>query len=208
MHAGLQRPEISMGVGSAGRNPAVAWMDALAATAPIELEPCRTLPSVIADLAKRKPDAPALLSDRESYDFAALARRINRYARWTRDRGIAKGETVCLLMPNRPEYAAIWLGIAAAGGATALLNTSLTGASLARSIETSGARHIIVDASLRDALHGAYANLGAYEAPRTWCTGGEASDTDSLDLALASLDDGPLARNWNSTPSASMTGRC
>ena len=39
--------------------------------------------------------------------------------------GIAKGDAVCLLMPNRPEYMAIWLGDHAVGGVVALLNTNL-----------------------------------------------------------------------------------
>ena len=42
--------------------------------------------------------------------------------------GVGKGDVVALMMPNRPEYLAVWLGIARAGGVTALLNTNLTGA--------------------------------------------------------------------------------
>ena len=48
--------------------------------------------------------------------------------------GLAKGETVCLLMPNRPEYMAIWLGITRVGGVVALLNTNLIGPALAHCI--------------------------------------------------------------------------
>ena len=55
-------------------------------------------------------------------------------------------------MPNRPEYLAVWLGIAKAGGATALINTNLAGASLAHSLNIVGARIAIVDATLLDAL--------------------------------------------------------
>ena len=50
-----------------------------------------------------------------------------RYARWALDQGLAKGETVCLMMPNRPEYLAIWLGLTRVGVVVALINTNLRG---------------------------------------------------------------------------------
>ena len=65
----------------------------------------------------RKPTATRRRSSRrgESFTYRALAARANRYARWALDQGLAKGETVCLMMPNRPEYLAIWLGLTAVG---------------------------------------------------------------------------------------------
>ena len=69
-----------------------------------------------------------------------------------RARGLAKGEAVCLLMPNRPEYMAIWLGITRVGGVVALLNTNLDGPSLAHCINVAAPRHLIVDAELIDRL--------------------------------------------------------
>ena len=58
-------------------------------------------------------------------------RGANRYARWALAQGIAKGDVVALLMPNRADYLAIWLGITRIGGVVALINTNLTGAALA-----------------------------------------------------------------------------
>jgi fatty-acyl-CoA synthase len=121
-----------------------AWLRALALTRPIANEPTRVLPRIIEELADRNGDAPALLSDRECLSFRTLAERANRYARWAIAQGIGKGKTVCLLMPNRPEYLAIWLGITRAGGVAALININLVGGSLAHSIDLVGARHIIV----------------------------------------------------------------
>ena len=79
------------------------------------------------EVTARHGDKPALISDLETLTYRALAARANRYARWALAQGLRKGEVVCLLMPNRPEYLAIWLGITRAGGAVALLNTNLTG---------------------------------------------------------------------------------
>jgi len=114
-----------------GVSPAKAWLRALELTAPITRNRYRVLPTVIEEVAARMGDAPALLSDRESLTYAALVHRANQYARWALDQGLAKGDVVCLLMTNRPEYFAIWLGIASVGVAVSLLNTNLVGASLA-----------------------------------------------------------------------------
>ena len=103
---------------------------------------------MVDELAERYGDAPALLSDRESFSYRELAARANRYARWALAQGIGKGDTVCLLMPNRPEYLAIWLGITRVGGVVALLNTNLTGAALAHCIDVVAPKHIIVAAEL------------------------------------------------------------
>src|SRR5689334_6911117 len=90
----------------------------------------RTYPEVVEELAARYGEKPALLSDRERFTFAGFNARANRYARWAIANGVRKGDVVCLLMPNRPEFPAIWLGIARAGGVIGLLNTHLTGAAL------------------------------------------------------------------------------
>jgi fatty-acyl-CoA synthase len=71
--------------------------------------------TVIEEVAARMGDAPALLSDRESLTYTALAQRTNQYARWALEQGLAKGDVVCLLMTNRPEYFAVWLGITSVG---------------------------------------------------------------------------------------------
>ena len=55
-------------------------------------------------------------------------------------------------MPNRPEYMAIWLGITRVGGVVALLNTNLTGPSLAHCINIVAPRHLIVARELMDPL--------------------------------------------------------
>ena len=62
--------------------------------------------------------------------------------------GIKKGDVVCLLMPNRPEYLAFWVGVTRVGGIVALLNTNLSGPSLAHCIDIVTPDHIVVDADL------------------------------------------------------------
>ena len=99
-----------------GRRPATrAWLRALELTAAISRNPARILPTVIDELADRHADAPALLSERETFTFAALAARASQYARWALAQGLQHGDRVCLLMPNRPEYLAACLGVTRVG---------------------------------------------------------------------------------------------
>jgi fatty-acyl-CoA synthase len=112
-----------------------AWLRALELTSSIANAPWRTFPAVVEELAEQFGDAAALLSDDEALSFRALTQRANRYARWALTQRVQKGDTVCLLMANRPEYMAVWLGINRAGGVVALLNTNLAGASLAHCID-------------------------------------------------------------------------
>jgi fatty-acyl-CoA synthase len=130
----------------------VTWLrgalHALRMTTPIAKNPTRIFPSVVEELAEKFGDAPALLSPRERFTHRELSERANRYARWARAQGLSKGEAVCLFMPNRPEYMAIWLGITRAGGIVALVNTNLTGPSLAHSIDVVEPKHVIVATEL------------------------------------------------------------
>ena len=113
---------------SRGKDTALRdWVRALEATAPIAANPHRLLPGIIEQMAQTWGEAPALLSAGESLTYRELAARANVFARWALDQGLAKGETVCLMMPNRPEYLAIWLGLTRVGIVVALINTNLRG---------------------------------------------------------------------------------
>ena len=78
------------------------------------------------------------MSDRESLSFRALEARINRYSRWALGEGLAKGETVALMMGNRPEYFAIWMGLTQVGIIVALVSPDLKSAGLAHALKVVG----------------------------------------------------------------------
>ena len=119
---------------------------ALKRTRPIAENRGLTLGDYLERWATTFGDKPALLSETETFTYRGLDARANRYARWARALGLGKGDAICLMMANRPEYVAIWLGMARAGVATALINTNLAGPSLAHSIAIVGAKAAIVDA--------------------------------------------------------------
>lgn len=170
--------------------PAKAWLRAIELTSDIEANPDRIFPDVVEACSARQPDRLALISDTESFTFEMLSQRINRYARWALSEGIGAGDTVCLLMPNRPEYLAVWLGISKAGGVVALMNSKLVGTSLAHCIDVARPRHIIVAGSLAHVFRAAEPHL--HSCPQLWIYGGDESP-GRIDTALDQLDGGPLS---------------
>jgi fatty-acyl-CoA synthase len=150
------------------------WLRALEATAPIARHPQRLLFDVIEERAAAHGDAPALLSASQCLTYGALVQRANRYARWVLAQNLACGETVALMMPNCPEYMAIWLGITRVGGVVALINTNLRGPALAHCIDIVAPKQLIVAANYWPEFQSAAAQLSAQ--PKIWMQGGSADD--------------------------------
>ncbi len=110
--------------------------------------PGATLAAVVAARAAEHGDAPALIGEPSALSYAALTRRAGQVGHWAIGQGLAPGAVVALLMPNRPDYVAIWLGLSQVGCVVALLNTNLAADALAHCIRAAAARHVIVDAAL------------------------------------------------------------
>ncbi|MGB8095565.1 MAG: long-chain-acyl-CoA synthetase [Terracidiphilus sp.] len=178
-------------------SPAKAWLRALELTAAISRNRSRVLSDVIDDLASGWGDTPALLSDRESFTYRSLSERSNQYARWALEQGLQKGEVVGLLMTNRPEYFAIWLGISSVGGVVALLNTNLIGRSLSHCIDTAVPKHLIVAEELLDSFHSASPYLSASAA--LWVHGCDHGGFRRIDQEVQRHPGGSLAPGERST---------
>ncbi len=167
-----------------------AWLRALELTAPIAAAPSRILPNVIEELAVRFGEAPALLSEGGTLSYRDLAVRANQYARWALDQGLGKGDALCLLMPNSPEYLAIWLGLSGVGVVVALINTQLRGASLAHCINTVRSRHAIVAGVLAEQFASARDLLAA--PAQEWRHGDGGGPGPRVDIAADALSGRPL----------------
>src|SRR5438128_5303324 len=166
-------------------------MRTLKLTTPIARNPTRVFPQIILELADRYGDAPALLSDRERFSYRQLAERANRYARWALTQGIRKGDTVCLMMPGRPEFLAAWIGITRVGGVVALINTHLTGMALAYCINVVSPKHIIVAAELFESLQGARAQITG--AAKIWLHGDANANLPRIDHEVDGIPGDALA---------------
>jgi fatty-acyl-CoA synthase len=135
-----------------GGSALAAWIRALDQTKILQDAPAATLPAMLEQLAEAHADRAALVGQSAQLSYRTLAARANQYARWAISRRLGKGDVVCLLMPNCPDYVAIWLGLTRAGCAVALINTNLTLDALLHSIQAAGSLHLIVSDSLVAAL--------------------------------------------------------
>src|SRR5690349_23941295 len=95
--------------------PSKAWARALAYTAPIARNVGVTLPTLMNELAEKFAERPALIGEDATLSYRALAARANQFARWALSQGLGRGDVVCLVMQNCPDYLAAWLGITRIG---------------------------------------------------------------------------------------------
>ena len=142
-----------------------------------------TIADIVEGFARQAPESPALLCEDTVMSYRGLDAAANRYANWARGLGIGRGDVVALLMENRPEFIAAWLGIVKLGAVAALINTNLRGQPLAHSITVAGARHLVLGVELADFYAEARALIAV--PPTAWITGGTASGGENLDAALA-----------------------
>jgi fatty-acyl-CoA synthase len=176
---------------SRGRpSAAKSWLKAIELTSRIEANPHRLFADLVEEWSKRQPDRPALISEAETFSYRMLAERINRYARWALSTGIEAGDTVCLVMPTRPDYVAAWLGITKVGGVVALINTKLVGLSLAHCINVADPEHVILANELTDVFETVRPFLK--RAPKIWIHGSQDGEA-TIDAALDRMDGSQLS---------------
>ena len=120
-------------------------MRALQKTSSIEQDQARILPIAFDEIVATRPDALAVIDEYENLSFRQFAERANRYARWALANELQKGDVVALLMGNRADYAAIWLGLTRVGVVVALLNNHVAAPALAHCLRVAKAGHVIVD---------------------------------------------------------------
>src|SRR5258706_10322294 len=110
--------------------------------------------------ARRTPDAPFVRFEGREVTYRELNERANRIAHWALARGMTRGDVAALVMENRPEYVAVWMGFAKAGVTIALINTNLRGEALAHSVRTARCTTVVLGSECTEA----WQSLGA-DAP-------------------------------------------
>ncbi len=128
------------------------WTRALGSIKLNEAGRWTTLLSVVREVAGDAGDRPALVGEGSRLTYREFVELSDAYSNWVLEQELDDGEVVGLLMPNCPDYVAIWCGISETGRSVALLNTSLVGEALSHAIRTSGSSRIIVASSLHERL--------------------------------------------------------
>lgn len=144
----------------------------------------------VADWARHRPDAPAVVSPSGTRTFAELDAAANRLARALHRRGLAPGDAVALLAGNTPLFVETVLACQRAGFRMTPVNWHLTGPEAAYIVVDCQARALVATPEVA-AVAGACL---AAAAPGTVALGGGAAMAgfEPVEVATAGEDPAPL----------------
>jgi acyl-CoA synthetase (AMP-forming)/AMP-acid ligase II len=113
----------------------------------------------------RLGDKPALVDgpSGRTITYAELAGGVRAMAAGLAARGFGKGDVFGIVLPNLPEYAIAWLGVAAAGGISTTVNPLYTADELTSQLKDSGARYLVTIPQFIDRAQEAARNAGLEE---------------------------------------------
>ena len=107
---------------------------------------------ILEDKCRANAGKVALMTPRERVTYDQLDERVNRVGNALEALGVGKGDKVCLMLPNIPEFLYTWWGNAKLGGVTVPLNTALKGEGLSYLINHSDAETLVVSRRYMSAI--------------------------------------------------------
>jgi acyl-CoA synthetase (AMP-forming)/AMP-acid ligase II len=147
-----------------------------------------SLGAILERNAARYPGRTALLFEDSSYTHDELNGGVNRFAHELASRGVSKGETVHVLLDNRPELLMVLGALAKLGAVASLVNPRQRGEALRHSLSLTPARHHIVGEELRGAFEAAANELPLSDADSLYSLrekGGDPAPDGYIDLTEA-----------------------
>ncbi|GIX48756.1 MAG: hypothetical protein KatS3mg131_2967 [Candidatus Tectimicrobiota bacterium] len=99
---------------------------------------------ILEDKAAMNAGKIAIVTEHEQITYDQLDERVNRVGNALEALGVKKGDKVCVMLPNTPEFLYVWWGNAKLGGITVPLNTALKGEGLAYIINHSDAETLVI----------------------------------------------------------------
>lgn len=102
----------------------------------------------IADHAITAPQSPALVADGDTISYGELYARSRRVAAALHDAGLRRGDSVALVLPNRPEFFEITWGAQLSGLYYTAVNTHFLPDEVGYVIDDSDAKAVFLDASM------------------------------------------------------------
>lgn len=92
----------------------------------MDMPDSRTIPDLLAEMARRYPAREALVGSGQRYTYAELHAAVRRLAKGLHALGVRRGDKVAILMGNRPEWIVADLAITLLGGIMVAVNTWAT----------------------------------------------------------------------------------
>ena len=106
------------------------------------------LASILAEAALRHPERTALIAGPNRIYYADLWEQARRYAACLRERGIAPGDRVAIMIHNDPEFPRAYYGILALGAVVVPVHALLTGSEVAYVLRDADAKLLVCSAPL------------------------------------------------------------
>ena len=127
--------------------------------------PNKDLTSVVLARVDEFANKPALIDglSGRTLTFTELRTQINHFAAGLHQRGFKKGDVCAVFCPNCPEYATIFLGVAAVGGINTTVNSLYSTKDLVHQFNDSGAKILITIPQFMDRASPAAEECGIEE---------------------------------------------
>ncbi len=120
-----------------------------------------TVADRLEERAAAHPDRVFVRYESRDLSYGALNALANRSAHAARALGLGRGSVAALLMENRPEFLATWMGLSKLGVTTALLNVQQRGRALRHALEAVQPQLLVAGTECA----GAVSSLGADASP-------------------------------------------
>lgn len=112
----------------------------------------RTIPIIFDDAMQSHPKKVAIQWKDVSWTYTDLYEYSNAVGNHFRSLGYGPGDTVAIVVGNRPEFIALWLGLSKIGVNSALINFNLTGNALLHCVNISNAKAVIFGGMLSKSI--------------------------------------------------------
>jgi crotonobetaine/carnitine-CoA ligase len=111
------------------------------------------LPQILRRRAEEHPDRDYLkFADEPWLSYGAVNAQANRVANALLERGVQKGESVSVMLPNCAEFLPVWYGILKAGAVMSSINTAYKGDFLSWTINLVEAKKLVISDQYLDRL--------------------------------------------------------
>ena len=145
-------------------------------TDPSRLQWQMTMGEFLDQAAARSPDKVWLHWSNQRITYAGFQEGTKKAAGLFKSLGVGRGDTVCVFLPNGPEFLTCWFGLARLGALCVPINTAYKRDEAAYLVENAGAKMLIAHESLMEvaeALHQGMSTLEHYvrvgaDTPEGW----------------------------------------
>ncbi|XP_012539295.1 long-chain fatty acid transport protein 4 isoform X1 [Monomorium pharaonis] len=121
----------------------------------------RNVSDIFRQCVKKHPNKICFVFEDQEWTFQQIEDFSNKIATIFKTHGYKKGDTIALLLENRPEFVAIWLGLNKLGVITSLINTNLRKTSLLHCINIAKCQALIYGTDFFDAVTDIASSLDA-----------------------------------------------